>query len=216
MTTTLAFDTSQQWCSVAVSQDGKLLAHHSRHIPSGHSEILLPQIINTLEEASLGINDVDLIAAITGPGSFTGLRVSIAAAQGLSLALSKPVIGIDIFMAYASCIKTEKNILVVIDSQKQDIYCQLFSSRGIPIKEPQALDPSEIAPYAGGGAFALTGTATEKVKNILNNYELLELTSDEIIKNISLIAHKHEHATSMTIHPFYLKEAITGKTTKAL
>src|SRR5258707_858559 len=127
MTTTLAFDTSQQWCSIAVSQNGRLLSHHSEYFPSGHSNILLPQIIKALEQASLKMGDIDLIATITGPGSFTGLRVSIAAAQGLSLALSKPVVGIDIFMAYASCLKTVKNILVVIDSQKQDVYCQLFS-----------------------------------------------------------------------------------------
>jgi tRNA threonylcarbamoyladenosine biosynthesis protein TsaB len=215
MTTTLAFDTSQQWCCVAVSQHGKVLAHNSTHLPSGHSQLLLPQILNTLTEAQLNLTDIDQIITITGPGSFTGLRVSIATAQGLGLSLTKPVIGIKTFKAFAACIETQKDIMVVIDSQKQDIYCQLFSALQQPLKAPRSINPTHIVDYMGTQPFVLTGTATATVTQVLNdkgiNFETLNLTPDQICQNLSLIAYPPEYTSPTTIQPFYLKEAIAGK-----
>lgn len=219
MTRTLAFDTSQQWCSVAVSINGTVRAHSSELVPEGHTQLLLPKILNTLQQADVDIKNIDLISTITGPGSFTGLRVSIATAQGLGLALSKPVIGIDTFTAYANCISTQTNILVVIDSQKQDVYCQLFSPQQTPLKEAIAIDPSQITSYAGQESFTLTGTAATKVSPFLDEkgliYDMHHITADEICQNLSLKTHTPEYATSTIIQPFYLKEAMARKPAKA-
>jgi len=219
MTTTLAFDTSQQWCSVAVSKNGNLLAHGSNNIPGGHTQTLLPLMVKTLHEANLEFKDVDIIVTITGPGSFTGLRVSMATAQGLGAALTKAVIGIDSFTAYAACISTHRNILVVLDSQKQDIYCQLFSPEHLPLKEAIAIDPAEIATYLDNTPLTLTGTATGKITPVLErlklNYHIEDRTPDDICQRMCLQTLLPEAISAATIQPFYLKEAIVGQNSKA-
>lgn len=212
MTSILALDTSQQWSSISISKDGVLLAHNSELVPSGHSQVLMPNLLNVLKEANITFNEIDVIRTIIGPGSFTGLRVCIAAAQGMGMALNKPVTGIDTFTAYASCVRADSNILVVIDSQKQDIYCQLFSKDRKPLKEAIATCPSELAKYAGEEPFVLTGTGSAQASSYLGpQCRLLEITPDQICQNLSLM----EMVDGDETHPFYMKEAIVQKTTKA-
>jgi tRNA threonylcarbamoyl adenosine modification protein YeaZ len=216
MTRVLAIDTSQQWCSVAVSNDGKVLAHQSEYMPSGQTEALLSRIQDTLAQAETELSQIDVITTITGPGSFTGLRISLATAQGLGLALDKPVIGINTFNAYASCIQSSKNILVVIDSQKQDIYCQLLSSNGAPSPKDVAIHPSQIAEYVGDDAFILTGTGIDKVLPYINHldYELCELNPDNVCQNLSLWKNNSSDLGSDEAH--YLKDPLPTKSVKTL
>jgi len=211
MATTLAFDTSQQTLSIAIAQNGTILSHHSTPMATGQSEALAPAVQQILQEANLTFSDLNRIVAITGPGSFTGLRISLATAQGLGLALSIPVVGLDSFTAYATCIHEECNILVVIDSQKQDVYCQLFSPHHQKLKDPMALDPIHISEYAGSESFILTGTGLEKIlpymkdKNL--SFEVTPIKPDQICQNSCFIDEVH----FTVAEPYYLKEPMVTK-----
>src|SRR6201989_3424662 len=68
----------------------------------GHAEALLPMLQRVMQQANFGFSDIDRIAVTTGPGSFTGLRVGIAAARGLALAAEKPAVGLSTLSAYAA------------------------------------------------------------------------------------------------------------------
>ena len=94
----LALDTSMGACSAAVLRaDGAASSLHARQeaMARGHAEALMPMVAEVLAEAWIAARDLDLIAATEGPGSFTGVRIAIAAARGLALATGAKLYGTD-------------------------------------------------------------------------------------------------------------------------
>src|SRR6266404_2143129 len=94
----LAIDTAGPDCAVALARSGadggKILVRTSERIGRGRAERLMPMIESALAEAGADFADLDRVAVTTGPGSFTGVRVGIAAARGLALALDIPAVGV--------------------------------------------------------------------------------------------------------------------------
>ena len=86
----LAFDTAAAHCAAALVCGDRVLAHGFEAMERGQAERLLPMIEALLAEAGVGWGDLDGIGVCTGPGNFTGLRVAVAAARGLALALAHP------------------------------------------------------------------------------------------------------------------------------
>src|SRR3954462_6164350 len=92
----LAIDTALTACAAAVldTDPGVMLASESLVLKGGgHAEALMPLLARVMQEADLEFRDLDRIAVTTGPGSYTGLRVGIAAARGIALAAGKPAVG---------------------------------------------------------------------------------------------------------------------------
>ena len=107
----------------------------------------MPLILSVMEQAGVEFSALDRIAVTRGPGSFTGLRIGLAAARGIGLAADKPVIGIDRFAIYREQIKTpDKNLLVVIDSKRSELFCQFYPTNGEP-EEPRMLTREEVASF---------------------------------------------------------------------
>ncbi len=98
----LAFDTSAAHCAAAVLQGDDVLAAHSEDMARGQAERLMPLLDEVLAQAGLGWRDLDRIGAGIGPGNFTGIRISVAAARGLALGLGIPAIGVTGFDAVAA------------------------------------------------------------------------------------------------------------------
>ena len=97
----LSVDTSGPICQVVLSQGTKVLASATLNIGRTHSKSLSPLIEALLNQAEYTIDDVDVYAAVNGPGSFTGLRIGVATIQGLAFAKDKPVIAISSLEAFA-------------------------------------------------------------------------------------------------------------------
>ena len=97
----LALDTSTEWCSVAVGDAGAWL-ERSEHVGQAHSERLLPMVDAALAAAQWAPVDLDAIAFGCGPGSFTGIRIGCAVAQGLAFALDRPLLGVPTLEAIAA------------------------------------------------------------------------------------------------------------------
>jgi tRNA threonylcarbamoyladenosine biosynthesis protein TsaB len=89
----LALDTALNACSVAIVEDGRLLARTVSPGGKGNAERLLPVLEETRAAARIGLIELDGIAATIGPGSFTGIRTALATARALGLALNRPVWG---------------------------------------------------------------------------------------------------------------------------
>jgi tRNA threonylcarbamoyladenosine biosynthesis protein TsaB len=124
--TVLAFDCAISGLAVAVVRDGAPLAER-REEGRGQAATLLPAIAATLEEAGVDRRALSLIAVTVGPGSFTGVRVGLAAARGLALALGVPLAGITTTAALLAAAPTDDDRVAVaaIDTHLGDWYCAL-------------------------------------------------------------------------------------------
>ena len=100
----LAIDTALDACAAGVldTDADRLIAQESQAMKRGHAEALMPLIARVMKASGIAFADLDRIAATTGPGSFTGLRVGLSAARGIALAAGKPVVGLTTLAAYAA------------------------------------------------------------------------------------------------------------------
>jgi tRNA threonylcarbamoyladenosine biosynthesis protein TsaB len=162
----LAIDTALGACSAAVLdiERGTITAHESLAMQRGHAEALMPLVKRVMERAGLAFADLDRIAVTTGPGSFTGLRVGIAAARGLGLAAAKPVVGLTTLAAYAAPFIAADDtlpVVVAIDARHDRVYLQVFGPGGRTIVAPRLAPLREALRAAASGAPRLTGTAAD-------------------------------------------------------
>jgi tRNA threonylcarbamoyladenosine biosynthesis protein TsaB len=116
----LAFDASTEYCSTALWIDG-VVSSREQHAGITHSQLLLPQCQEVLAEAGYRFADLDGIAFGMGPGSFTGLRIACAVAQGLAFAADVPVVGISGLQALALATGADK-IIACLDARMGEIY----------------------------------------------------------------------------------------------
>ena len=119
----LAVDTSTAIGSVAVVQDGEVLAELAARVSAKHGETLLPNVARVLEEAGVGIADVGLLAVGLGPGSFTGVRIALATMKGLALARRTPLVGVGSLLVLARGAGLDGRVVVtLVDAHKQEVF----------------------------------------------------------------------------------------------
>lgn len=116
----LAFDASTEYCSSALWLDGEVLSREA-HAGQTHSQLLLPQCQQLLADAGLTFADLDGIGFGEGPGSFTGLRIACAVAQGLAFATDTPVIGVSGLQALAVASEGDK-VVACLDARMGEVY----------------------------------------------------------------------------------------------
>lgn len=146
--TLLSFDTSGIIASIALQTKKTLL---TRTFPPGAnsqtlSSALVPTFQELLLEANITFQDLDVIAVVTGPGSFTGIRIGLATAQGLALATKAQIFAptsLEV-MAFSALSKKPQGILVALDTKREDYFCQRFDNKCQPISEPVIMRKDEI------------------------------------------------------------------------
>ena len=128
----LALDTTTRSGSSAVLRDGRVVRETTGDPAVTHGERLPSELMQLLADAGLTIGDVDLFAVAAGPGSFTGLRVGIAAVQGLAMATGKPVVPVSALEALARA-SADASVLVApwIDAQRGEVFASLFDATGL-------------------------------------------------------------------------------------
>ncbi|MGA0603333.1 tRNA (adenosine(37)-N6)-threonylcarbamoyltransferase complex dimerization subunit type 1 TsaB [Caulobacter sp. KR2-114] len=148
----LALDTCLGACSVAVTADGRVLASACEPMTRGHQERLAVMAREVMAQAGIGFAALDRIGVTVGPGSFTGLRVGVAFAKGLGLALGVPCVGVGSLEALAATAGLPGRVAAAIDSGRGQIYLQTFAD-GRPLSEPAVmpLDAAMAAVAALGG-----------------------------------------------------------------
>jgi len=164
----LAIDTALEACSAAVLDTvrGAVLAGESQPMVRGHAEALMPLVARVLDQARLAFADLDRIAVTTGPGSFTGLRVGIAAARGIALAAGKPAVGLSTLAAYAAPhIAADDTLPVVaaIDARHDHVYLQVFGPGGRTLVSPRIASVREAIRAAATGKPRIIGTGAKMI-----------------------------------------------------
>lgn len=152
----LALDTCLGACSVAVCRDDSVLAAAGEAMTRGHQERLAPMVREVMTRSGLEFAQLDRIGVTVGPGSFTGLRVGLAFAKGLALALGRPCIGVSVLEALARAPVRRGLVAACLDAHRGQVYLQVFVD-GRAVMAPDVL-PVEVAAarlielYAGGPA----------------------------------------------------------------
>ncbi|MGQ0484763.1 MAG: tRNA (adenosine(37)-N6)-threonylcarbamoyltransferase complex dimerization subunit type 1 TsaB [Hyphomicrobiales bacterium] len=161
----LAIDTSMAACSVAVADsDHDLpLAKAQVAMERGHAEALAPMVRMAMEEAGLAFSDLDRIAVTIGPGTFTGVRIGLAMARGLGLALDIPVAGIDTLSAISvNEAERDQPILVAADARRDEVYAALFSGGRI-MDKPAVMTAARAAQLLPEGPCTILGSGAHRV-----------------------------------------------------
>ncbi len=160
----LALDTATRTGSVALLDGPKLVAETLLNIKAVHSERLLDQVRQVLQAGNLALRELDLIAVVRGPGSFTGLRIGLATAKGLAQAAKIPLMGISSLQLLAMNLPIcPVPICTFLDARKQEVYTALYRwVDGMPVAVgPELVLPPEKALRLIIGEVALVGDAVE-------------------------------------------------------
>lgn len=143
----LAIDTASNAASAALTEDNRLLCEYVINYKKTHSETLLPIISRLLSETETDISEVDLLAAVNGPGSFTGLRIGVSTVKGLAHAADKPVVGVNTLMSMAYNLPyTDCIISPIMDARRSQVYNAVYAWENGTLREldaPRAISLEE-------------------------------------------------------------------------
>lgn len=166
--TLLGFDTATATCSAALWAEGAVIAHRRSEAGGRHAETLVPMLREVAAEGGTTLADVECFAVTVGPGSFTGIRIGLAAARGLALAGKRPLIGLSTLEVLAAGVpdgEREGPILAALDAGRGRLYAQLFDRSLVPLTEPEALEagalPAFVEAAGNGGPLVVVGTGQE-------------------------------------------------------
>lgn len=154
----LAFDSCLGACSAALLDESGVLAARCEEMPRGQAERLVPMVEEVRAEAGLAWREIDLVCVTVGPGSFTGVRIGLAAAIGFALAADLPVLGLTTLEAVTARIEGRRT-LAAIEARRGQVYAQAFAADRTPLSEPQALAPEAVPALAPPHPFVLVGSA---------------------------------------------------------
>lgn len=210
----LNLETATKNCSVAVANDGQVLAFREMAEQGySHAEKLHVFIEEVLKEANLQFKDLDAIAVGQGPGSYTGLRIGVSAAKGLAFALGIPLMAIDTLAVLAAQANISDGLIVpVLDARRMEVYSAVFDSGLQKIREVQAEIITEDS-FAGlEGTIYFVGDCLDKCKTVLNrsNFVFLDTIIYPSAKEMAALSNfkykKNDTVDVAYFEPFYLKD----------
>jgi tRNA threonylcarbamoyl adenosine modification protein YeaZ len=177
----LALDTSMGACSAALlcATDGTRALHARQdEMQRGHAEALMPMVAEVLAEAGVAAADVDVIAATLGPGSFTGVRIAIAAARGLALVTGAKLFGTDSLSVMARmavmAVQPSGPFAVAVDGRREMLYFGLYDETGRKLEGPLLIAPDDavkrlpdaLSIAVGSGAQTLADAAAAQSRHV--------------------------------------------------
>ena len=126
----LALDSSAIVATVALCEDGKLLAEYTVNNGNTHSETLLPMVESLLKHFELSVSDIGLFAVSAGPGSFTGVRIGAATVKGLAFGMNTPCAEVSTLHALAQNLSVRDGLICpVMNARRSQVYTALFRSK---------------------------------------------------------------------------------------
>jgi tRNA threonylcarbamoyladenosine biosynthesis protein TsaB len=222
----LQIETATQTCSVALSENGKLLHVLEQTERNIHASSITLFIEELFKQSNKKISDLNAVAVSMGPGSYTGLRIGVSTAKGICFALDIPLIGINTLAAMSSgfidnCFSVNKYALFcpMIDARRMEVYCAVFNSENqvlsateAKIIENQAFDDlfrDHVIYFFGDGASKCEDILSQNLNaRVMDDFtnsatHLTKLAFDKYIqKQFEDVAY---------FEPYYLKDFVAGK-----
>ena len=208
----LAIDTSQAAVSVCIMGDeGTLWASETASMLRGHSEALLPLVERVSKAAGLSLMQVDRVAVVVGPGSFTGIRIGIAAGRAIGMAAGVPVVGVSSLAAFAAPLigrETSGVVAAAVDAKHGQVYVQGFTAKGQPLAAPRLAKVRDAVRGLGAGPLRFAGSgATMMAIEAWSMGAEAEVVGQAISPDIAFVARLGALAdpAQALARPYYLK-----------
>lgn len=176
----LCFDVSNNNCSVAIALGQEILAFKQELTPSVQAEKLLVMIERALKETSMDYSDIDYLCVTVGPGSFTGIRIGLAAAKGIMYASNIKGIAItnfeSAFYRLKMQVKSFDSAIIILNAYRNQLYVQQFFQDGRTL-DPMLMDSNAIKSHLASqsGALVCTGSGLKEVYNQIKDMDKLIL-----------------------------------------
>ena len=225
----LALDTTTRRSSVAVARGGRVLDVLEGDPARPHAERVPGDLVRSLERAGLRLADVDVFAVAVGPGSFTGLRIGIAAIQGCAFAAGRPIVGVSALEAIALSAAGGGNagppgrIGVWMDAHRNEVFSALYAAHGTgadaaleTVEGPAVGDPAETAErwhgLMGGAWCPVAGDGALRYRQVIEDAAgapVPVIEAPPLAATIALIAGRRAEAGEATlphaIRPLYVR-----------
>lgn len=215
----LAVDTSSAVATVAIVDDERLVAEEILNNKLTHSETIMPMIKSVLDKAEIEVSDIDVFAAVTGPGSFTGLRIGVSAVKALAHAANKPCASVSTLEAMAYNFPfSDKLICPIMDARRGEVYNALYRFNGSVLEEvrcPRAITIEEccadIKSLAEKTVFLGDGVPVfrERIKETLGELALFAPANlnAQMAASAAVAAKEKELIEYQRLSPVYLRKS---------
>ena len=220
MANILHIETSTKACSVALSRDGKLLALKESVTDNfSHSENLTLFIQDVLDQTCIELKDIQAVSVVSGPGSYTGLRIGVSTAKGLCYALSIPLISVDSLISMATLVKEKypkMNLLSLIDARRMEVFSAIYSPE-LELIKPISADIIEENTYSEYEPFVYFGDGASKLQEVWQNRSNIEYVADintSALGQIEIAYQKYlkeDFEDVAYFEPYYLKDFMSTK-----
>jgi tRNA threonylcarbamoyladenosine biosynthesis protein TsaB len=226
MSLILSIETSTQVCSVALHQQGQLLACHELFADKSHSGMLTSLVAQVVHQSGHTLAQLDAVAVAKGPGSYTGLRIGVSTAKGLCFALDKPLIAVNTLEALALQVQpwapAEALLCPMLDARRMEVYCLLANRQGEEVYPTHAkiveagafekwLEEQEILFFGNGAAKCRTVITHPRARFA----EVLVQPSARTVGQLAYgLAQQGRYEEVATFEPFYLKDFIGTQPSK--
>jgi len=175
MSLILSLETSAKVCSVAVHDQGKLIATKEIHIEQSHASKLAVLMDEVINESAIQVNQLKAMAVSSGPGSYTGLRIGTSTAKGLCFALDIPLISIGSLelLAFQMSKQNPSNAYLcpMIDARRMEVYCEIFDSSLNIVRpvEAKVIESSSFEELLNENEIVFFGDGSDKCKDLITH-----------------------------------------------
>lgn len=223
----LCLETATPLCSVALCDNAGIVALRESNDGKSHASLLTVFINEVLKEAGIGAADLEAVAVSKGPGSYTGLRIGVSAAKGISFASGIPLIGIDTLysmfwgLAGGKTINKERLYCPMLDARRMEVYYAVYDPEGNVVKEiaAEVMNENSFMNFHDDKEIIFFGDGSRKIRNIFKRPNVI--FDDEfrvsaahlcIPSRKAFISRRFEDLAYF--EPMYLKDFITTKQKK--
>jgi tRNA threonylcarbamoyladenosine biosynthesis protein TsaB len=217
----LNIDTSGETAIVCIAENGKVVHTLTNQVQKEHATFLHPAIETVVRESGFGFKDIDAIAVTEGPGSYTGLRVGMAAAKGLSYALSCSFITIGTLPAMVQALLNKEEydaevFIPMIDARRMEVFTAVYDKDLNEIVAPSAmiLQINSFEEILKNGSAYFVGSGSEKCKELISSPNAHFVALPHLAQSLSVLSFKKykngEFANLPHSQPLYIKEFFNG------
>jgi len=198
----LGFDTSANHCAAALLRGEEVLAQRHEDMSKGQAESLFPLLESVLAEGGIGWGDLSAIGVGVGPGNFTGIRISVAAARGLGFSLGIPVVGVSTLEAQA--IGLARPVLSLVDGRRGTCFAQLHEGSGAS-HAAQMIECADVPRHLHRSDLTCVGGEAEAVARDLSVQSAQQ--RHPIAVAIALLALERRDSVTNPPAPLYVRPA---------